>query len=311
MTFERPGESFLDVNVCTDTASVQTPYAFLGIPFGPPYEAADLTVAAGAADAVRACARRMEYSLYWGHYDFDLESELFPDDAPTVTDCGNLAGDVRNPDDIWDRALEAIRPLAAAGRVPLVIGGLDAIPPMVVGAFEGVEAVNVLHVDAHLDFREEVGGVRRGYSSPIRRIRELDCVDRVIQLGMRAVGSARPGEVKDAAASGNTVVTAWQLHDEGAQAFLESLPSGRRWIISIDCDGLDPTITPAVGWPEPGGVTFHQIRSIVKTLATQDQIAGVVFTEFRPDLAGADVTAQTIARLLINVIGLQRNPGRR
>lgn len=311
MHLQPTSDPFLGAPTCSDTDEVETSYAFLGIPFGPPYEAADLTVSASAADAVRASARLMEYSVYWSHYDFDLGEELFPGDEATVTDCGDIVADVRDPDAIWERAVSAIRPLVAAGRVPLVVGGLDSIPPMVVEPFEGVENINVLHVDAHLDFRDEVGGVRRGYSSPIRRIRELDCVDHVVQVGLRAVGSARPAEVCDARDAGNTIVTAWELHDRGVESFLQSLPAEGRWVVTIDCDGLDPSIAPAVGWPEPGGVTFHQIRTILAHLAGDNRVAAVVFTEFRPGLSGADITAQTIARLFINVIGLQRQPERR
>jgi agmatinase len=303
-------ESFLDAPMVSDPTEVKTPYAFLGIPFGPPYETADLVVCAEAANHVRALSHRLEYAKLALHYDFDLGEPLFADGKPTVTDLGDVIGDVRDPDAIWDAALEVIQKLVAEGRVPLVVGGLDSIPPIVVGGFVGVERINVLHVDAHLDFRQDVGGVTRGYSSPIRRIRELECVEEVVQVGLRAVGSARPADVADAIAAGNRLVTAAELHQSGADALLASLPTDRRWVVTIDCDGLDPTIAPGVGWPEPGGVDFNQIRTVLAGLAAQNLVAAVVFTEFRPDLDIHDITAQTITRLLINVIGHQRVPVR-
>jgi agmatinase len=271
--------SFLGAPRAAHPADVATPYAFLGIPFGPPYVTDDLVVCADAADAVRQLSHRMEYAILATHHDFDLGEPLFPDGRPTITDCGDVTGDVRDPDAIWPSAVETVRVLVSNGRVPLVVGGLDSIPPMVVEAFQGLETVNVLHVDAHLDFREEVSGVTHGYSSPIRRIRELTCVDRVVQVGMRAVGSARPQEVADAAAAGNRVITAWELHERGAAEVLAELPLDRRWIITVDCDGLDPTIAPGVGWPEPGGVTFLQVATLVRGLARQNRVAGMIFTE--------------------------------
>ena len=300
--------SFLGSNVVSDTAEVATPYAFLGIPFGPPYEPADLYVCAGAPDAVRASTHRMEYGILSRHHDFDLAGPLFPDGTPNVTDCGDIAGDVRNPDGIWDMGVRAVRSLVTAGRVPIVVGGLDSIPPIVVEAFLGIETVNVLHVDAHLDFREELDGVTRGYSSPIRRIRELDCVDRIVQVGMRSVGSARPEDVSDAVAAGNQIVTAWELRERGAKDMLDALPLDRRWVITIDCDGLDPTIAPGVGWPEPGGLTFPEIATLVRGLASNNRVAGFVVTEYQPSRDPAGVTAQTIVRLLVNLIGIQRMP---
>ncbi|MGI8679189.1 MAG: arginase family protein [Jatrophihabitans sp.] len=257
---------------------------------------------------MRDLTHRMEYDTVGLHYDFDLGGPLFPDGKPTVTDCGDVWGDVRDPDAIWDRAVKVVAALVSAGRVPLVLGGLDAIPPMVVEGFIGVETVNVLHVDAHLDFRQEVNGITRGFSSPIRRIRELACVDRIVQVGMRSVGSARPADVADALSAGNVVVTAWELRERGVADLLAEMPTDRRWVVTIDCDGLDPTIAPGVGWPEPGGLTYPEIAGLVRGLANLNLIAAVVVTEFQPAQDIHQTTALTIARLLMNLIGLQRNP---
>ena len=100
-------------------------------------------------------------------------------------------------------------------------------------------------------------------------------------------------------------MTAWQLHAEGAESLLESLPTDRKWIITIDCDGLDPSIAPAVGWPEPGGVTYPQIHTLVGGLADRGLVAAIVFTEFQPALDVRQATARTIARLFLNVMGRQ------
>jgi len=298
-----PKIPFLGAAVALDPTEVRTPSAFLGIPFGPPYAPEDLTVCAGAADAVRRVARDMEYGPLHFHHDFDFDGPLLPDGVPTVTDCGDVTADPGDPETIWDHGLEVVRALTANGVVPLVLGGLDAIPPIVVGGFD--EALDVLHVDAHLDFREEVGGQPRGYSSPIRRIRELPHVRRVVQVGLRSTGSARPSDVGDALAAGNELVTAWEVHERGIGSVIERLAGDGRWVITIDCDGLDPTIAPGVGWPEPGGLTYPQIATLVRTLATRDQVAAIVVTEFQPARDIADTTARTIVRLLLQVIGLQ------
>jgi agmatinase len=307
MSLRAPERSFLDADVVLDPARLQTPYAFLGIPFGPPYVPEDLCVCADAADAVRAVTHRMAYRAISQHHDFDLAGPLFPGGQPSVTDCGDVVGDVRDPDRIWDTGVGVLTSIVHRGAVPLVVGGLDAIPPIVVTAFAATETVHVLHVDAHLDFRDEVGAVARGYSSPVRRIRELPCVDQIVQVGMRSVGSARPSDITDAKAAGNRIVTAWELHERGATAVLDELPTDRRWVVTIDCDGLDPSIAPGVGWPEPGGLTYPQIRTLVASLAQSGRIAACVVTEFQPARDIAQMTALTIARLFMNIIGLQRD----
>ena len=299
-----PALPFLEAEVVLDPREVTTPYAFLGIPYGPPYEPADLTVCAGAADAVRRMAHKMEYGALAHHYNFDWDGPLYPDGVPTLTDCGNVAGDPADPAGIWERGLEVVRALVAGGVTPLVLGGLDAIPPIVVQGFE--EPLHVLQVDSHLDFRDEVNGERRGYSSPMRRIREMPHVGRIVQVGLRGMGSARPSDVEDARAAGNELVTAREIHEQGIDRVVRSLTSDRRWVITIDCDGLDPTIAPAVGWPEPGGLAYPQMAAIVRALAEQDRVAALVITEFQPDLDIAGITAMHLVRLLLLVVGLQR-----
>ncbi|MEO8476918.1 MAG: arginase family protein [Actinomycetota bacterium] len=296
-----PVQPFLESDVQLDPTAVETGYAFMGIPFGPPYEPQDLMVCAGAADAVRASARKMDFRGMSHHYNFDWGGPL---GDPDVTDCGDVVGDGADPNGIWDRGLDVSRALVGRGVTPLVIGGLDAIPPIVVGAFE--EPLHVLHVDSHLDFREEVGGQTRGYSSPIRRIREMPHVERIVQVGLRGMGSARPSDVDEAVAAGNELVTALEIHEAGVGVVLDRLSEDHRWVVTIDCDGLDPTIAPAVGWPEPGGLSYPHISEIVRWLAERDRIAGLIVTEFQPALDIGGITALHIVRLLMMMLGLQR-----
>ena len=296
-----PVHPFLESEVVLDPSLVQTRFAFLGIPWGPPYEAQDLVVCAGASDAVRASAHRMTYGALAHHHNFDWGGPLYPDGRPTVTDCGSVIGDESDPDGIWDRALDVTRALAGRGTTQLVVGGLDSIPPVVVGGYE--EPLHVLHVDSHLDFRQEVGGQTRGYSSPIRRIRELPNVGRIVQVGLRGMGSARPSDVEEALAAGNELITAREIHEAGIEVAVDHLSDDRRWVITIDCDGLDPTIAPGVGWPEPGGLSYPQISSLVRWLAERDRVAAIVATEFQPDLDIGGITAMSIVRLFVLVVG--------
>lgn len=304
-----PAKTFLNAPYEADPHNVATPYAFVGIPYGPPYHATDLTACAEGATEVRNESHRRSYALNWGHYDFDFGDVLFPDDKPTVTDCGQVPTDLRNVDAIWQAGIDFLEPMVSNGVVPLVVGGFDAIPPIVGAAFTS-ETVNILQVDSHLDFRHERYGVTHGYSSPMRRLREYPWVKDIVQIGLRSAGSARPQDVVDAQESGNRLMTAWELHDNGAKSVLESLTSEGRWIITIDCDGLDTSIAPGIGAREPGGLTYHEIRTIVAGLAQQNKVAALIFTEYQPALDIQSITAQTIVRLMINVIGAQRSPSK-
>ncbi len=101
-------------------------------------------------------------------------------------------------------------------------------------------------VDAHIDWRHEVNGVRAGYSSPIRRASEPPWFEGIFQIGIRGTGSARTQELRDAQAYGAEIVTAYQVHEAGMGAVLARIPDRGATDLTIDADGLDPSIMPAV-----------------------------------------------------------------
>ncbi|MET0169936.1 MAG: arginase family protein, partial [Aliihoeflea sp.] len=105
-------------------------------------------------------------------------------------------------------------------------------------------------------------------------------------------------------------VTAWDVFEHGPRSVAERLDLSRCWVVVLDCDGLDPTIAPGVGAIEQGGLTFVQIATLLNHLSRNNRLAGIVFTEFQPGRDVNDTTAQTIVRLILSIIGLQRQPAR-
>lgn len=302
--------TFLGAENVLSPDAVKTPYAFLGIPFGPAYESWELSAAADAPDTLRNITQSKVFTRFITHWNFDIGEPQFENGEPNITDLGNVEGDSSRPEAMVQSSIGVLTPLVRKGIVPIVIGGLDSIPPMVVAPFDGIEDVNILHIDAHIDFRDEIYGRRDGYSSPIRRIREFSCVREIVQVGARSIGSARREEIEAAIHAGNRIVTAWQVHDKGAQAIASTLDTSRRWVVIVDCDGMDPTVAPGVGAAEPGGLSFVQTATFLRHLAKANLIAGVVFTEFQPAKDINDSTALAIVRLLLNVLGIQRRPGK-
>jgi agmatinase len=302
----RPVRPFLGAEVPTDPADFSAAFAFLGLPFGVPYDMRGVySKASEAPDAVRAMAWEQEFADELHHYDFDLGGPLMPSgERPSIVDLGDLEGDPRDIAGNRARGTELVESILGARAMPLVVGGDDSIPPIVVGAYGDIERIHLLHIDAHIDFRDEVRGVREGYSSPIRRIREMPWVDRIVQVGMRGSGSARPRDVADALAAGNVIVTAEALHDKGTEWLIEQLPMDAPWFISIDVDGLDPSVAPGTGYPLPGGLTFLHAATLVRTVAGSGRLAGIDFTEFYPSKDVRGLTALTVVRLLMNVIGM-------
>ncbi len=297
--------TFLDLpSVSLDTLDPRDfDVAILGVPHGVAYPNPGLT--AGCADApaaVRARSRRL--AAFVSHHDFDLDGPMLPPgSALRIADVGDVPG---TPDDgagNATRAEGAVRTLLEAGTVPMIFGGDDSIPIPVLRAYAGRGPVCVVQVDAHLDYRDEVSGVREGYSSTMRRIGEMEHVAHVVQVGLRGVGSARSSDVADARAAGNLLVTARQLRERGAPWLLAQLPMEMPIFLLFDVDALDPSVAPAVSGLSPGGLSYDRASDLVSGIAANHRLAGAAFTELVPALDPSGASALAVVRLTMLVLG--------
>jgi agmatinase len=280
-------------------------FAFIGLPLGSPYDARGVnSPAAGAPDHVREMSWEQECGEESRHYDFELGGPIMPSgEPPQLIDHGDVVADPRDLEGSKRAATDVVRDALTRGALPLVVGGDDSIPPIVVRAYEGVGTLNVLHIDAHIDFRDELAGIRDGYSSPIRRIRDLPWIAQIVQVGMRGIGSARSQEVHDALAAGNVIVTADDVHDGGVGTVIERMSFDHPWYIAIDVDGFDPSVAPGTGYPVPGGLTFRQGRDLVAAIAGRGMLAGMDIAEIYPSRDVRGLTALTALRLLTLAMG--------
>jgi len=295
-------KTLLYSQLATDLDHLDAHIAVLGIPFGSPYSAEEMNNdQTNAPTAVRQASDRAVRSLE--RYDFDIGGPLLDNRDIKFVDCGDVPADFRDLASHFVRAEQAVRKILAAGALPIVIGGDHGITNPVLRAYEGRGPIHLVHIDAHLDWRDEVNGVRDGYSSPIRRASELPHVDGIFQIGIRAQGSARQEEVDAARAYGAQIITAYELHDVGMDAVLERIPAGGKYYLTIDADGLDPSIAPAVAGPAPAGVTFHQARKLIHGLVAKGRVVGMDVNEITPSRDLNRITAITAARLIVNLIG--------
>jgi agmatinase len=276
--------------------------AILGVPHGVAYPDPGLTAGCALAPgAIRTRSARM--APFVGNHDFDLGGPMLPSGSGLrIVDLGDVPG---SPDDgpgNQQRAEGAVRSVLEAGTVPIVLGGDDSIPIPVMRAYADRGPLWVVQVDAHLDFRHEVDGVREGYSSPMRRAAELEHVAGIVQVGLRGVGSARSADVDEAMAAGNVLVTARELHERGVGWLLEHVPTDASVFVAFDCDGLDPSVMPAVSGLSPGGLTYDEAGDLLSGLAARCRIAGASFTELVPDRDVNERSALVVARLVMRLI---------
>ena len=300
--------SFLFSELATDLDNLAADIAFLGIPFGSAYSVAEISNDQSTMPtAMRQASDRIVRSLE--RYDFDLGGPLYAGKPIRAVDCGDVHADIHDLKAHVERAEQAVRKILAAGAMPIVLGGDHAIPIPVLRAFAGKGPITLIQVDQHIDWRDDVGGVRDGLSSPIRRASEMEHIGEIFQIGLRATGSARQEEVDAAKAYGAHLVSAYELHDVGMDAILARIPDGGRYYITVDMDGMDCAIAPAVAAPMPGGVTFLQARKLIHGLVKKGRVVGMDVVEITPRDDVNKVTCITAGRLIVNLIGMAVRAG--
>lgn len=300
--------TFLDTPRCQDLGTLDADIAIIGVPYGYPYDMEGSTSPSSTAPAT-VREQSMRWPRFLSHYDYDFGGEIFAGRNVRIVDCGDVAMMPGEYAANSQATTEVIRTILDRGAIPFVLGGDHAIPIPVMRAYEGREPMFVVQLDQHLDWREERNGVREGLSSPMRRASEMAWVSGMAQIGLRAVGSARQGEVDDATAYGSIQVRATELHDQGVDAVLAQIPDGARFYITFDADALDTTIAPGVNTPGFGGVTYYEAFGILRGLANKGTIVGFDFVEIVPALDVAHVTSHVAARLILNLIGAMAHSG--
>jgi len=298
----RAFQAFMDFPLVTDLGALRADIAIIGMPYGDPYSPEEMTNdQSNAPTAVRRASQTISLGL--DRWDFDIGGTLFDGKDIVVVDVGDIAADPKDLKAHYCKAQAAIRNIVKAGAMPITIGGDHGVPIPIFRALDTLGPLTLVHIDAHLDWRDEVNGVREGYSSPIRRASEMNHFDRIIQIGMRGQGSARAEEVHAASAYGARIVTAEELHETGVAAVLKEIADGGRYYLTIDADGMDPSQMPAVLAPAPGGVTYHQALALIKGLCRKGRLVGMDIVEIAPSRDVHNITCITAGYLILNAIG--------
>lgn len=277
--------------------------AILGIPFGDPYAAIEITNdQTRAPTAVRHASKRIYQEL--NRYDFDLGGPLLDGRDVKVVDVGDVKTDVRDLSAHYRRAEEIVRTIVSKGAMPITIGGDHGIP---IPVFRGLDVlggpITIVQIDAHIDWRDDVNGAQEGYSSTIRRASEMEHIGDIFQIGLRTSGSARPEEVDAARRYGAHLIKAEEVFDEGIEAIIARIPDGGKYYLTIDADGLDPAVMPAVAKPSPGGLSYHHVRKVIHALARKGRLVGADIVEITPSEDVNDITCITAGHLIANMIG--------
>jgi len=295
-------QTFLNFPLVEDLDTLKADVAIIGMPYGDPYTIDELiNDQTNAPTAVRRASQRISQGL--DRYDFDIGGPVFAGQDIKVVDVGDVPGNAADHVGHYKRAESAIRKIRAAGALPITIGGDHGIPIPIFRAFDGEGPITLVQLDAHLDWRDNVNGVKEGYSSTIRRASEMAHIKDIFQVGVRGQGSARTEEVEAARAYGANIITTNEWQDIGTAALLKRIPDGGRYYLTIDADGLDPAVMPAVEGPQPGGISYRQTIELIQGLVGKGRLVGMDIVEIAPARDVNDITSMTAGHIILNVIG--------
>ncbi len=297
-------DTFMGLPACPDLAELDARGAILGVPGVTPYGSVGAYCANGPA-AMRAALAGYAPNLQ--HVDFDVGEPIL-EGAPGVVDCGDLPFDPGNFAANRARLREAVGRMLDAGAVPILLGGDNSLPIPMLEAYADRGRYTILQIDAHIDWRDEVQGERYGLSSGMRRASEMAHIERIIQVGQRGIGSARPSDLADARDWGVEFFPARGVAQAGISSVLELIPEGVEIIIALDADALDPSILPAVIGRAPGGLGYWDVVNLIEGAASRGRLAGFEIAELMPsrdvDGLGAEVAARIVANV-VRIVGRQ------
>jgi len=290
----------------------QPPWNFLGLPeelaspgrarawvLPIPYEG---TTSYGAGTrngpaAIIAASRQVE----WFDREFDCEVG-----AEVGVHTMNPLGLVhRSPEAMVQAVEDAVAAVLAGSPAPELLAVLGGEHTISAGVARGLaraapaDDLVAVQIDAHADLRDRYEGTPFSHACAARRILEV-CP--VFQIGIRNLSA----EEEEFRRQGNRVTTifAEDLRDTAYLGKLADFVRGKRVFLTVDLDGLDPSIMPAVGTPEPDGLSWSQTLEVVRVVvreARRVSVFDVVELAPLPGLLGPDFLA---AKLVYKIISL-------
>jgi len=182
---------------------------------------------------------------------------------------------------------------------PMTFGGEHSITPGCIGPFvKKYKKICLLHFDAHADLRESYNGEKFSHASAIRRCLDFKNVS-VISFGIRNISKSEIPFLKKNKQRIN-IFWAKDKSDWDLKKFKKMIKN-KNVYLTFDVDGLDSSIMPATGTPEPGGLLWDETLNIIKIAAKNSNIVGADVNELSP-IKGFNSYNFLVAKLVYKIL---------
>lgn len=194
------------------------------------------------------------------------------------------------------------------GKVPVVLGGEHSLTAYAVqAAASEIKDLSVLHIDAHADLRDFYEGKKSSHACVVRRILETDIP--CVQIGIRNIAeeeylfAKKTGQLKKMFFASDLAKLRTGADRKKMIKKIIGLLS-KNVYITFDVDGLDPSLIPATGTPEPGGLHWNDLMELTREVAKARNVVGFDVVELAPikNFHSSDFAAAKFAYKMMNFI---------
>jgi len=188
--------------------------------------------------------------------------------------------------------------LHGQGRVVAMLGGEHSITlGPILALKERYPKLSVLHVDAHGDLRDEYEGTRFGHGCVMRRV--LEHVP-IVQVGIRSLSTEEVEVIRRDPRVGTLFAHQYADGELPVKQVVDALTDDV--YVSFDLDAFDPSLVPAVGTPEPGGLGWWQALRLLREATRRRRVVGFDVVELMP-IPGQPASDFVAARLTYRMFG--------
>ena len=270
---------------CEDFSKLDAEIAFLGIPYD-----GGIGFRPGTRFGPREIRTfSVRYSAWGGHkpngyWDVNQRKRFLT--GLRMVDCGDVDIAYYDFENNRRKMTSNVEAILDKGAFPVLIGGDHSVTFPNVCAFSRFGPVDIVHIDAHMDWRDEIGGVRHANASPLRRSKELPFVRNMIHLGIRDVRTSDD-----------------QIREKGVEGVLGQFPKLGNVFVTIDIDGLDPSIAPGTGSPTVDGLLYHEVRALLQGVTKMGNVVGFDLVEVNPMVDHYGQTCLLASTLILEFLG--------
>ena len=204
------------------------------------------------------------------------------------------------PEAMVEKVYGSTLELLKAGKFPVILGGEHSLSIGSVRAFKEVYPnLSVLHLDAHYDMRDEYFGSKFNHGCVARRISEM-CP--IVQTGTRSLSKEEKDFLATQANGRVKTVNVYDILEMPLWKDIISNGLSEHVYVSIDLDVFDPSLMPAVGTPEPGGIGWYETLDLLRDVSKDKKIVGFDVVELCP-IAGQVASDFLAAKLVYRLLG--------